>query len=369
MPVGQRVLVVGPLEGRRWRSITGLSSTLADELARVALDVSTAAAPWWNPPSMLDGARARWWRQPGIQDARAGRFDVVHLTDHALGHHAAGFAGKARVVVTCHDVMPFTLHGYHRTARERVVKQAFLRHSLSGLRKADRVMAVSEFTAREATRLLDLPPQLVTVVPNMVRRVFLPMERVAAEAALAAAGLVLPGGLRVLSVGHAGPYKNLEFLLRVMAQPGLGETTLVRVGRLTQRQRALAVDLGVAERIVYAGGLSDEALAALYCAADVLAQPSRAEGFGLPVIEAMACGLPVVVSDGGALPEVAGDAGIVVPLGGDMAVERFAEALEALIFDPVLRERVRQAGLVRASLFRPEMVVPRIVSVYENADR
>lgn len=369
MPGGQRVLVVGPLEGPRWRSITGVSDTLADELGRAGTQVATASAPWWNPPSLLNGVRARWWRQPGVHGARNGEFDVVHLTDHALGHHAGGFAGRARVVVTCHDVMPFTLPGYHRTARERVVKQAFLRHSLAGLRRADRVMAVSEFTAREATRLFDLPPHLVTVVPNMVRRVFRPLEQAAAEAALATAGLVVPSGPRVLSVGHAGPYKNLAFLIRVMAQPGLREATLIRVGRLTEQERALATNLGVAERIVYAGGVSDEVLTALYGAADVLAQPSRAEGFGLPVIEAMACGLPVVVSDGGALPEVAGDAGIVVPLGGEATVERFAEAMEALIFDTALRERVRQQGLARASLFRPELVVPRILSVYEDADR
>lgn len=361
---GQRVLVAGPLEGRRWRSITGVSATLADELAHAGLDVSTAAAPWWNPPSVLDGARARWWRQPGVREARQGKFDVVHLSDHALGHHVDGFAGRSRVVVTCHDVMPFTLPGYHRSRWERFIKRNFLRRSLAGLRRADQVIAVSEFTAREAIQLLDLPPHLVTVVPNMVRRAFRPIERAAAEKALAVVGIVLPRGPRVLSVGHAGPYKNLEFLIRVMAQPGLREATLVRVGRFTERQRALATDLGVAARIVYAGGVSDAALAALYSISDVLAQPSRAEGFGLPVIEAMACGLPVVVSDGGALPEVAGNAGIVVPLGGDMAVERFAEALEALIFDSVLRERVLQPGLVRASLFRPELVVPRIVSVY-----
>jgi glycosyltransferase involved in cell wall biosynthesis len=161
----------------------------------------------------------------------------------------------------------------------------------------------------------------------------------------------------------------MPLLIRVMAQPGLREAMLIRAGRLTEQQRALATDLGVAERIVYAGGVSDEVLTALYSTADVLAQPSRAEGFGLPVIEAMACALPVVVSDGGALPEVAGDAGIVVPLGSEAAVERFAEALEALIVDTALRERVRQQGLARASLFRPERVVPQILSVYEDADR
>lgn len=367
MPGGHRVLVVGPLEGTRWRSITGLSATLADELAHSGLDVSTATAPWWNPPSVLDGARARWWRQTGIREAHQGKFDVVHLTDHALGHHVNGFAGRSRVVVTCHDVMPFSLPGYHRSRAERFFKRAFLRRSLAGLRHADRVIAVSEFTARELTQLLDLPQGLVTVVPNMVRRVFRPMDRAHAEDTVATAGLTLPRGPRVLSVGHAGPYKNLEFLLRVMAEPGLREATLVRVGRLTDPQRALAKELGVWERTRLAGPLSDETLAALYCAADVLAQPSRAEGFGLPVVEAMACGLPVVVSDGGALPEVAGDGGMVVPLGGALAVERFAEALEGLISDTRLRGQFRSLGLARAAAFHPDRVVPRLVEVYGTA--
>jgi glycosyltransferase involved in cell wall biosynthesis len=245
-----------------------------------------------------------------------------------------------------------------------MLKQAFLRHSLAGLIRADRVIAVSEFTAGEATRLLGLPPGLVTVVPNMVRRVFRPMGRAAAEGELAAAGLVLPETPRVLSVGHAGQYKNLEFLIRVMAEPGLRDAALVRVGRLTDRQMALAKELGVWGRIRLAGPVSDEMLAALYCAADVLAQPSRAEGFGLPVIEAMACGLPVVVSDGGALPEVAGEAGVVVPLGGELAVERFAESIEAILIGAELRENLRRLGLARAVQFRPETLVPRILGVY-----
>jgi len=81
MPGGQRVLVVGPLEGPRWRSITGLSETLADELARAGLEVAKAGAPWWNPPSLLDGARARWWRQPGIQAARNGVIGQLDRTE------------------------------------------------------------------------------------------------------------------------------------------------------------------------------------------------------------------------------------------------------------------------------------------------
>lgn len=360
-------MVVGPLEGTKWRSITGLSKTLAAELAAAGLPVSTAIAPWWNPPSLLAGARMRWWRQPALRAFADHPSGVVHLTDHALGHHVDRFRGRAPVLVTCHDLLPFTLPGYYRTRGERLLKQSLLRHSYRGLTRASLVVAVSEFTAGEAVSRLSLPRSRVVVVPNMVRRDFRPIDRAAAESVLAAAGVHLPPGPRVLSVGHSGPYKNIEFLLEAMATRPLQGATLIRVGRLSREQRQLAGALGVERRLQTTGPVTDGVLGALYAASDALAQPSRAEGFGIPVIEAMACGLPAVTSDGGALPEVVGDAGVVVPLAGLGAANRFAEALATATTPSLSRRHLVERGIARAAGYAPEVVIPMLRDAYARA--
>jgi glycosyltransferase involved in cell wall biosynthesis len=173
----------------------------------------------------------------------------------------------------------------------------------------------------------------------------------------------LPAAPRVLSVGNDRAYKNLEATIKALGQPALAHASLVRVGPITPAQRALATSNGVSRRTFVPGALGDEQLALLNAACDVLAQPSLAEGFGIPVIEAMACGLPVVVSDGGALPEVVAGAGVVVALGEDFP-RRFGLGLvEAFERGPELRS----AGIERARAFAPEAVLPTLLEAYERA--
>jgi glycosyltransferase involved in cell wall biosynthesis len=365
MPAPLRVLLVAPFGGARWTSISAYANGIAAwESGEVSFDV--AEAPWWNPPSLLEGAGRKWWREGAVRKAAAGHYDVVHLTDQALGHHARRFNRQA-VMVTCHDLMPFAVPRYYRTRIEGTVKRAFLRHSIAGMLTADRIVAVSDYTAGELRRLHRVPAGRLSVVPNMVRPAFRPVED--AEDVLARAGITLPRRPRVLSVGHAGPYKGLESLLEALAMPGLGAATLVRVGsRLTSRQSGLATTVGVAPRIAELGRLPDDLLAAVYSSCDVLAQPSIAEGFGVPVIEAMACGLPVVVSAGGALPEVAGDAGLIVTLDRPHHAGSLATALGQVCYaGDATTEARREGGLRRAQAFAPEAVMPRLLDAYRAA--
>ena len=108
-------------------------------------------------------------------------------------------------------------------------------------------------------------------------------------------------------------------------------------------------------------------LALIYSACDVLAQPSLGEGFGVPVVEAMACGLPVVCSDGGALPEVVGDAAVVVPLASEDFPRRLADGLALVLCEPGLASMLRARALSRAEEFRPAAVIPRLAQVYRAA--
>ena len=316
------------------------------------------STPWWNPASLLDGARRRWWLQPAVRAASAGRFDVVHLTDQAFGHHVHRFSA-CPTLVTCHDVMPWLLDGYFANPAEGLVKRAFLRHSVREMRSATHILCVSQRTASDVARIFGIDPSHISVVPNIVAGLFEPLPD--GEERLRASGIGLRPGPRILSVGHAGPYKNHEWLLRALAEATLSGATLVRVGApLTTAQRKLASTLGVANRIQELGRIDDRALARVYNACNVFAQPSRYEGFGVPVIEAMACGLPVVCSDGGALPEVAGGAARVVPLESAPDGAALANALAEVIEDAEMRAALSTAGLARARGFRASVVLPEL---------
>jgi glycosyltransferase involved in cell wall biosynthesis len=173
----------------------------------------------------------------------------------------------------------------------------------------------------------------------------------------------------ILFVGTAEPRKGLDILVRATARPDLANLTLVVAGPLGWGDvsvQTLAQAAGVGDRTVVTGPVPDTDLASLYAAARVVVMPSRAEGFGLPVVEAMAHGIPVVTSDDPALVEVGGGATVTTPVGEETAL---AEAIHRVLTDEALRERLVKEGMVRAGGLTWTATAERMWEVYAQASR
>jgi len=236
---------------------------------------------------------------------------------------------------------------------------------LTGLaiRQAERVIALSGFTAGEVARFYPAAVAKTVVVHPGVERIYRPRPGADDERIARAYGLV-PG--YVLAIGNIHPRKNLGRLLDGylrLRQRKPDAPPMAWVGLERWRSERLVARAGDAG-VVMTGFVAREDLPALYRQAAMLVYPSLYEGFGLPPLEAMACGTPVLASNTTSLPEAVGDAGLTVD---PTDVEGMAEAMARLLEDASLRRRLRQAGLERASAFTWQRTAQRLLSALECA--
>jgi glycosyltransferase involved in cell wall biosynthesis len=281
------------------------------------------------------------------------RFDLFHIVDHSYSH-LVNHLPEERCVVTCHDLDAFKCILEPASEPRSRAFRAMTRRILTGFRKAARVICVSAATRDEVVGRGLVARERLSVVPNGVHPSFTVVPDPHAEAEICR--LLGPrdnGAIEMLHVGSTQRRKRIDLLLRIFASVKAifpGARLLRAGGGLSDEDRNLADGLGVSQAIAILPFMERRILAAAYRRADVVVLPSDAEGFGLPVAEAMACGVPVVASDLPVLREVGGDAVCYCPVGN---VDAWSSMISRLVgagakkgqeFDDARDRELRQAA-------------------------
>ena len=296
--------------------------------------------------------------------------DVYHSSNYMipLAHRRAPSKSGTRYVVSIHDVIPLVLPDHAPKSRKTRLLPLYRYVMRRVGRAADALLTVSECSRRDLIEHLNIPAAdtgKVHVVHNGVGTRFRPAD----DAAAAPLDAGTPRPRELLYVGRADPYKNVCMLIRVLARLRRQRGDAVRLTIVGPRDERypeagrLSQELGVADAVRWTGYLPQNQLIDAYRKADVLVHPSHYEGFGLQVIEAMACGLPVVCSTGGSLPEVAGDAALTVD--PDDA-EGFANAAARVLDDAAFAADLAAKGRTHAAQFTWRRAAEKTLDVYRN---
>lgn len=342
-----KVTLFRDLPTERWWSMERYADELLAALRALGVDARAYAPrrPWPHLRGAANTLLNYGWRvavYPALAHAQQG--DLNHIIDHSYAHLLYALDPR-RTVVTCHDIAPLALN-----ERGRGVSYALWRYALRALPRAAHITADSHHTQAELLRHLALPATRLSMVPLGIRPVPPPTPA--------------PQRLTntVLHVGSCLPRKNLPTLLRALAE--LPEAQLVQVGgQLTTDQHALVAELGLTSRLHATGYATEADLHRWYHTATVLAFPSRYEGFGLPVLEAMSAGLPVITSTTTSLPEVAGSAALLVDPDD---VAGLAQAIRRVLADAGLRATLVERGRAHSQRFSWDATARATLAVYQQ---
>ncbi|NWF81199.1 MAG: glycosyltransferase family 4 protein [Chloroflexi bacterium] len=288
-------------------------------------------------------------RLPLPAEALVGPLDLLHAPDFVLP------PTRARTLLTIHDLTFLVRPECAEAGLRRYLSRAVPR----ALRRADMVLVDSQATADDLARLLGVTgPRVRLLYPGVDAR-FRPLP--AAELAPVQARLGLPAAF-VLFVGTLEPRKNLPRLVQAfarLAHPGLTLLIAGRRGWLYEETFALVEQLALQDRVRFLDFVADQDLPALYNLAQAFVYPSLYEGFGLPVLEALACGVPVVTAASSSLLEVAGTAAILVdPYDVGAIADGIARALAE-------QEQLRAAGPPQARRFSWDTSARTLIDCYQ----
>jgi glycosyltransferase involved in cell wall biosynthesis len=382
-PDAMRVAIVCDFAEERWRAMDMVGDMLAEHLRKsLGLHVVQVRPPFSRRATRLPVLGRQWLARstdrfvnrfmdyPRWTRRNRGRFDVFHVVDHSYSQLIHGLPAN-RTIVTCHDLDTFRCLIEPEREPRSLPFRIMVRRILDGFRKAAIVVCDSRTVHDEILFYQLLPEGRLVVIPPGVHPTCSENSDPSAKAEVERLlGPTFSNVPIVLHVGSTAPRKRLDLLLRIFAavRARVPELRLIRVGgEFTRAQRQLAQELSVLNAIAVMPFIRKDLLAALYRRASVLLLTSEREGFGLPLIEAMACGTPVVASDLPVLREVGGGMPTYCRVGdtcawSDAVVRLLAERCER----PASWQRRREAGIAHASAFSWDAYAERVVALYRE---
>ena len=366
----------------RWRSMDVVAQRLFEEFSGVGSEITaTRIYPRWrnltggfgNAGFNAERLLNRFVTYPLHVRKLKRKFDVFHVIDHSYAHLVQHLPAE-KTVVTCHDIDAFRALWNRSAAPKDVVLRAMASHTLTGLRQCSTIVCDSEATRDDlATHDLAVSSK-ITVVPLGANPTY--FGRSDPEAHEKLNEMLGPAHSHVPELLHVGlnvPRKRVDDLLEILAlvRSKVPMVRLIRVGEpLTRNQQLRAERLGIADAIVCLADLSEPELAELYRRAFLLLLPSSREGFGFPVVEAMACGTPAVVSDLPVLREVGGFGGTYVPVGD---VKSWCEAIVRIWAERTCSPRAwiawKEQCRQQAGKFTWARTASKLATIYEQVHR
>jgi len=268
---------------------------------------------------------------------------------------------KARRVATIHDVIPY-IYPETSTKLDWLIYRFWLPLAV---RRLDAIITDSQQSKEDIVRYLPVKEENVFVIPCAASANYRPLERAEVKATIERYDINFP---YILYVGSLESRKNLPRLLEAYNRfhQQFPKWKLVIVGARKWKFSPIfetVQRLGLQSHVHFTGYVEEEDLPALYNGAELFVFPSLYEGFGLPVLEAMACGTPVITSNSSSLPEVAGDAALLID---PYDVDAIAGAMKQVLSDPALASTMRKKGLDRAQQFTWERTARETLAVYEQ---
>ena len=296
------------------------------------------------------------WMMPRI----ARGCDLLHVPHFNV---PLGFAGK--ILVTIHDLILTTVAPYKSAASSRLYAAPMLQLAA---RKATHIITVSESSKNEIIERLRVPASKISVIHNAVRPCFYP--RSLSESRKLVQQAVGISGPYLLCVGNFKPHKNVIAFLRsialLQAQGKFLDHSVLLIGEDAQENAAVHAEISALQlgAVVKQISHADEILlACAYSAAAALVAPSTSEGFGLPIVEAMACGAPVICSPIPVFQEIAQDA---ASFSLSTSSNDIANAITGLLSSPSEQQSLRHKGLMRAAEFTPQIFLERHLEIYKR---